>query len=143
MPLCVSCLFLRKIIVSHSPLRKEANCLNCCATVQGRYCHICGQENVEPKETFWHMFIHFFYDITHFDSKFFETVKDLVFKPGFLSKEYVKGKRASYLHPVRMYVFTSAMFFLVFFSLFKNETSVKTNMTKVISDSDKIEIAKK
>ena len=118
MPLCVSCLFLRKIIVSHSPLRKETDCLNCGATVQGRYCHVCGQENTEPKETFWHMFTHFFYDITHFDGSFFTTVKDLLFKPGFLSREYMIGRRKKYLHPVRMYVFTSAVFFLIFFSMF-------------------------
>jgi Protein of unknown function (DUF3667) len=104
--------------VSHTPLRKETNCLNCGATVQGRYCHVCGQENVEPKETFWHMFTHFFYDITHFDGSFFVTLKDLLFKPGFLSREYMLGRRKKYLHPVRMYVFTSAVFFLVFFSLF-------------------------
>ena len=104
--------------MSHTPLRKETNCLNCNATVQGRYCQACGQENTEPKETFWHMFTHFFYDITHFDGSFFVTLKDLLFKPGFLSKEYMLGRRKKYLHPVRMYVFTSAVFFLVFFSLF-------------------------
>ena len=106
--------------MSHIPQRKEKDCLNCGATVQGKYCHVCGQENVEPKETFWHMVTHFFYDITHFDSSFFTTVKDLLFKPGFLSKEYMKGRRASYLHPVRMYVFTSAIFFLLFFSFFSS-----------------------
>ncbi len=104
--------------MSHSPLRKETDCLNCGATVQGRYCHVCGQENTEPKETFWHMVTHFFYDITHFDGSFFTTLKDLLFKPGFLSREYMLGRRKKYLHPVRMYVFTSAVFFLVFFSLF-------------------------
>ncbi len=104
------------------------NCLNCGATVQGRYCHLCGQENVEPKETFWHMVIHFFYDMTHFDSSFFHTVHHLILKPGFLSKEYTKGRRASYLHPIRMYVFSSAIFFLLFFSLFKPGESIKTNM---------------
>ena len=104
--------------MSHTPLRKESDCLNCGATVQGRYCHACGQENTEPKETIWHMFTHFFYDITHFDGSFFVTLKDLLFKPGFLSKEYMLGRRKKYLHPVRMYVFTSAVFFLVFFSLF-------------------------
>jgi hypothetical protein len=46
------------------------------------------------------------------------TLKDLLFKPGFLTKEYMKGRRKNYLHPVRMYVFTSAVFFLVFYSLF-------------------------
>ena len=34
----------------------------------------------------------------------------------------MKGRRASYLHPVRMYVFTSAIFFLLFFSLFKTNS---------------------
>ncbi|MBO9660256.1 MAG: DUF3667 domain-containing protein [Chitinophagaceae bacterium] len=82
----------------------------------GRYCQICGQENIEPKENFWTMFTHFFNDITHFDGKFFTTLKDLLFKPGFLSAEYMKGKRMSYLNPVRMYVFTSAIFFLAFFT---------------------------
>ncbi|NOT50549.1 MAG: DUF3667 domain-containing protein [Chitinophagaceae bacterium] len=104
--------------MSHIPQRKEKDCLNCGSIVQGKYCHVCGQENVVPKETFWHMVTHFFYDITHFDSSFFTTIKDLLFKPGFLSKEYMKGRRVSYLHPIRMYVFTSAIFFLLFFSFF-------------------------
>lgn len=102
--------------------------MNCGATVQGRYCHVCGQENTEPKETFWHMVTHFFYDITHFDGSFFVTLKDLLFKPGFLSREYMLGRRRKYLHPVRMYVFTSAVFFLVFFSMFHvSEKSISAN----------------
>lgn len=104
--------------MSHSPERKEKNCLNCGTTVQGKYCHVCGQENVEPKETFWGMIMHFFNDITHFDGKFFSSMKWLFLRPGFLSTEYMKGRRASYLHPIRMYVFTSALFFIIFFSLF-------------------------
>jgi hypothetical protein len=113
--------------VSHIPQRKEKDCLNCGAIVQGRYCHVCGQENVVPKETFWHMVTHFFYDVTHFDSNFFHTVHHLILKPGFLSKEYLRGRRASYLHPIRMYVFTSAIFFLLFFSVFGPKT-FKTNL---------------
>jgi hypothetical protein len=111
--------------VSHTPERKDRNCLNCGATVMGRYCHVCGQENVEPKESFWHLLTHFFNDITHFDGKFFITLKDLLFKPGFLSREYMIGRRASYLNPVRMYVFTSAIFFLLFFSFFRSKQSIK------------------
>ncbi|MGE5108552.1 MAG: DUF3667 domain-containing protein, partial [Sphingobacteriales bacterium] len=107
--------------MSHFKERKEKICLNCGTEVQGRYCHNCGQENVEPKETVWHLVTHFFNDITHFDGKFFSTLKYLLFKPGFLSQEYMKGRRASYLNPVRMYVFTSAIFFLIFFSIFKPE----------------------
>jgi hypothetical protein len=107
--------------LSHSPERKEKDCLNCGTITHGRFCHVCGQENLEPKESFWHLITHFFNDITHFDGKFFTSLKDLLFKPGFLSKEYMKGRRASYLNPVRMYVFTSAIFFLLFFSFLVSE----------------------
>jgi hypothetical protein len=105
--------------LSHLPQRKEKNCLNCGTEVIGKYCHQCGQENIEPKESFWHLITHFFYDFTHFDGKFFSTLKYLVIKPGLLSTEYIKGRRTSYLHPIRMYVFTSAFFFIIFFWMFK------------------------
>lgn len=113
--------------MSHTPERKEKDCLNCGTIVQGKYCHKCGQANVLPKETFWAMLTHFVYDITHFDGKFFDTVRILLKKPGFLSLGYMKGKRASYLNPIRMYVFTSAFFFLVFFSI--NKTTRYTGDT--------------
>ena len=118
---------LKKILVSHAPERTEKNCLNCGTTVVGRFCHVCGQENVVPKESFWHLVVHFFYDITHFDSKFFDSLKFLIFRPGFLPREYMSGRRASYLNPVRMYVFTSAFFFIVFFTLFKSDDAVRFN----------------
>jgi Protein of unknown function (DUF3667) len=115
--------------VSHSPERKEKNCLNCGTSLYGRFCHICGQENLEPRESFWHLVSHFFNDITHFDGKFFTTLKDLLFKPGFLSREYIAGRRASYLNPIRMYVFTSAIFFLLFFSFFYSEADTEVTST--------------
>ena len=91
--------------------------MNCNAIVAGKYCQVCGQENIEAKESFWHLVTHFFNDITHFDGKFFTTTKLLLLKPGYLAKAYLQGKRASYLHPIKMYVFTSAIFFLLFFTI--------------------------
>jgi hypothetical protein len=110
--------------------RKEKNCLNCHIHLKGRFCHRCGQENIEPKESVWDLISHFFKDITHFDGKFFSSLKYLVTKPGFLSKEYMIGRRASYINPIRMYIFTSAIFFLVFFSFFKidSQSVVKSDM---------------
>ncbi len=101
--------------------RNEKICLNCGSQLRGRFCHQCGQENLEPKESIGHLFSHFFNDITHFDGKFFTTLKDLLIKPGFLSQEYISGRRANYLNPVRMYLLTSAIFFLLFFSFLHNE----------------------
>src|SRR5436189_4808282 len=107
------------MLMSRIKERKEKTCLNCNAEVQGRYCQNCGQENTEPRETVWQLILHFFQDITHFDGKFFSTVKYLFLRPGFLSKEYMAGRRAAYVNPIRMYIFTSAFFFLIFFSFFK------------------------
>jgi hypothetical protein len=103
--------------LSHLHEREEKVCLNCGANLTGRYCQDCGQENVEPKESTWHLIVHFFNDVTHFDGKFFTTMKPLLFKPGFLTDEYVKGRRAGYLNPIRMYLFISAIFFLLLMSV--------------------------
>ena len=102
--------------MSHQPERKEKDCLNCGTIVEGRYCQDCGQENVVTKQSAGALVKHFIFDIFHFDGKFFDTIKHLLFRPGFVPKQYASGKRASYLDPIRMYLFTSALFFLVFFT---------------------------
>ncbi|MGZ5286706.1 MAG: DUF3667 domain-containing protein [Flavisolibacter sp.] len=111
--------------MSHQPERKEKNCLNCGATVAGYYCQDCGQPNIILKQNFWSLVKHFIYDILHFDGKFFHTLRDIFFRPGFVARQYVEGKRARYLDPIRMYLFTSAVFFLVFFSLSSSDVVLK------------------
>jgi Protein of unknown function (DUF3667) len=123
-------------LVSHSKIRTEKICLNCGTETPGRYCPNCGQENIEPKQSVWHLIHHFFSDITHFDGKFFITVKDLFAKPGFLSREYMSGRRASYLDPIRMYIFTSAIFFLIFFSLFNVKNIDFRDHDKIVKNAD-------
>lgn len=110
--------------------RKEKICLNCKAELSGRYCHICGQENLEPKESVWDLISHFFKDITHFDGKFFSSLKYLIIRPGYLSTEYMIGRRASYINPIRMYIFTSAFFFLIFFAFINVDKKTIINGVK-------------
>ena len=122
--------------MSHLHQRKDKTCLNCGAQVAGRYCQDCGQENLEPKESFGHLLRHFVEDLTHFDGKLFATLKPLLFSPGFLTKEYVAGRRASYINPIRMYLFISAMFFLLLVTFFVNEnhrTEKQKKTTKEVS----------
>jgi hypothetical protein len=104
--------------MSHTSLRQEQTCLNCGQNVHDRFCSYCGQENREPHESFWSLLIHFVEDIFHYDGKLFTTIKQLFLKPGFLSSEYLHGKRTVYLHPIRFYLFTSAFFFISLFYVF-------------------------
>lgn len=109
--------------------------------VQGRYCHICGQENIVPKQSFWGLTKHFVYDIFHFDGKFFETLRLLFFRPGTISREYVKGKRMKYLDPIRMYLFTSAIFFLFFFSV-KSTSTIRTfSENETLTKAERLDLA--
>lgn len=105
--------------------------------MQGRYCHQCGQENIEPRESVGSLVKHFVLDLLHYDGKFFTSLKYLLFRPGFLTKEYIKGKRARYFNPIRMYLFASAVFFLLVFNLPSAPVNVDTNEI----DLDSIPIA--
>lgn len=101
--------------------RKESNCLNCGHTVEEHFCTRCGQENIEIKEDALHMISHAVADYFHFESKFFGTIKPLLLQPGYLSKLYVAGKRVSFIHPIRLYIFVSIVFFLITLSSKKSE----------------------
>jgi hypothetical protein len=56
-------------------------------------------------------------DIFHYDSQFLTTLKYLLFRPGFLSREYMAGKRVRYVNPIKLYVFVSFVFFFGMFAL--------------------------
>jgi hypothetical protein len=97
-------------------LRKEKDCLNCGHIVEENFCPHCGQENIVVKEDALHMVSHAIADYFHFEHKFFGTLKPLLFKPGQLTKAYVEGKRMSFIHPIRLYIFVSIVFFLIVLS---------------------------
>src|ERR1700740_370852 len=122
--------------------RKENDCLNCGAILEGRFCHNCGQENLEMKESFRPMMRHAISDYFHFDDQCFSTLKPLLFKPGKLTVEYNSGHRASYLHPVKMYIFISVIYFLLLFQsngepVKVQDTSDKAAVKKELTETNK------
>jgi hypothetical protein len=111
--------------MSTRKLRHEKDCLNCGHYVDERFCTHCGQENIEVKEPAVGMIIHAVADYFHFEHTFFSTLKPLLFKPGFLSNEYISGKRESYIYPVRLYIFISVLFFLIILTAKNQSTEPK------------------
>jgi hypothetical protein len=112
--------------------RTENNCLNCGNTFTGHFCNNCGQENLELKEDFGHLMVHAIGDYFHFDEKFFHTLRPLLFNPGKLTIDYMAGKRTQYLHPIRMYIFISLVYFILLFS--NNEQQNKIEQKHVTSE---------
>ncbi len=122
----------------HDSLRKDKTCLNCNYVVDKRFCPNCGQENTESRKTFFHLFVHFFEDLTHYENAFWKTIKNLIFRPASLSKEYLSGKRMSYLAPVRLYIFVSFVTFFLISMLPSDENNgVKKEKGLVTFEADK------
>ncbi|MFN7776423.1 DUF3667 domain-containing protein [Flavobacterium sp.] len=123
-----------------NPLRKDKTCLNCNYVVEQRFCPNCGQENTDTRKTFYHLFVHFFEDLTHYENAFWKTIRNLILKPAALTKEYLSGKRLSYLAPVRLYIFISFVTFFMFNILANKEEQLIKNETKtgILKDTVKL-----
>ena len=130
--------------MSKNVIREDKTCLNCSHQVAERFCPNCGQENIESRKTFHQLFIHFFEDLTHYENAFWRTIKNLLLKPSSLTKEYLSGKRLSYLAPVRLYIFISFITFFLMAVLPDTEYNlikVKTTKTTNTSSKDTVKVA--
>ncbi len=92
--------------------RAPAHCENCGAPLSGRFCATCGQRVEPPVHSLWHFAQVATEDLTHADSRLWRTLAALLFKPGHLTREFLHGRRARYLPPVRLYLVLSVAFFL-------------------------------
>lgn len=99
----------------------EKQCLNCGTPLTGKYCGNCGQRDLPARQDLGDLLINFISSFYSFESKFFKTFKYLLFYPGKIVAEYNSGKRESFYHPARMYVFLSFIFFLLFSTVFSTD----------------------
>lgn len=95
----------------HSP--DLTACLNCDAELTGPYCAQCGQHAVELRPSTHDLLHDAFHEISHVDSKIIRTTGLLLFRPGALTREFLEGKRARSVSPIRLYLLCSLLFFSV------------------------------
>ena len=96
--------------------RKKSYCQNCQYPLTENYnfCPQCGQENNDKNVSFGTLIGEFFSNYFAYDSRLVKTIKPFLFKPGFLTKEFIKGRRTTYMHPLRLYLIISFFYFLLF-----------------------------
>src|SRR5471032_886659 len=91
----------------------DSLCANCTTPMQGKYCHACGERKVHEHDlTLRHFFLHAVHEFTHLDSKVFATVRYLFTRPGFLTQEFVAGRRSRYMKPLALFLIASAVFLI-------------------------------
>ena len=87
------------------------HCENCGAQLQGHWCGRCGQAAVDYRRSFRHVVADVLDSFLNWDSKFFTTIALLIVKPWRLTNEFLAGKRVRYVHPLRLYLLASILFF--------------------------------
>lgn len=89
------------------------NCLNCGEVLTGQHCAHCGQRARVRVLSLWGMTRDLLDDVLDWDARIWRTLRPLAFKPGKLTQDYLRGRRASYTPPFRMYFLLSVAFFVV------------------------------
>lgn len=77
------------------------------------FCPYCGQkakDELTLKVLFYNTISNYF----SFDARFLKSFFPLMFKPGYLAKKFLEGKRLLFLHPAQMYLFISVIFFFLY-----------------------------
>lgn len=96
-------------------------CANCGTVLVGRWCHGCGQSARNPMAHLGHAIEDVFESFWHLDGRIFRTVRDLPV-PGRLPANYLAGRRARYVAPMRLFVI------LTLFAFFVGSLTVRVGM---------------
>ncbi|MEP4534340.1 MAG: DUF3667 domain-containing protein [Cyclobacteriaceae bacterium] len=96
--------------------QKTETCLNCGTKLEEEFefCPNCGQKNADSHYSFKKLISEFFENYFSLDSRFGRSVKPFFIKPGFLTTEFMDGRRVNYANPVRLYLIISLIHFFLF-----------------------------
>lgn len=108
----------KSLTLAAKKLAGSAHCLNCGTELKGPFCYFCGQPDRNFMRFFPALLRDMMEDLLDLDSRFMRTIKPLLFKPGRLTRDYMHGRRFRYAPPMRLYIFSSIVFFVLaaFFS---------------------------
>ena len=94
--------------------RRNKPCLNCDATLfeDATHCHSCGQAIKDARMTVRALMSNFLSNLFNLDGKIWRTLRHM-WKPAYLTKEYVSGKRMRYFNPARFFAITLILHFIL------------------------------
>ncbi|TXE17272.1 DUF3667 domain-containing protein [Psychroserpens burtonensis] len=101
---------------------QSTQCQNCQSNLKEEFgfCPNCGQK-VNEELTIGVLFYNTISNYFSFDARFFKSFIPLMFRPGYLARKFLEGKRLLYLHPAQMYLFITVVFFFIFSFTVRNQ----------------------
>jgi len=90
-------------------------CLNCGRPLDltDKFCPNCSQRNTTKQLSINDFLQEFLSSVFTYDSRLRFTIKDLLFKPGTITRNYVNGQRLKYANPFRFFLSVSIIYFII------------------------------
>ncbi len=105
-----------------------ALCVSCNSIVTGPYCSACGEAVLDEEAlTLRGFLLGSVRILLDFEHGLWPSVKLLVTKPGFLTREYLAGRRVGYVKPLRLFLMINVLYFLVQPQLLSNTYNTRLN----------------
>jgi hypothetical protein len=98
---------------SKLPEQPLTHCENCGAPLTGEFCAQCGQHAIDYRRSIFRVVLDAADSFLNWDTKFLKTMGLLLIRPWELTNDFNAGRRARYVHPLRLYLIASVIFFLV------------------------------
>ena len=98
---------------SKLPVKPLTHCENCGAPLTGEFCAQCGQHAIDYRRSIFRVLLDAADSFLNWDTKFLHTVNQLLIHPWQLTNDFNAGRRARYVHPLRLYLIASIVFFLL------------------------------
>jgi hypothetical protein len=88
-------------------------CFNCATPLRGPWCYACGQLGEDFHRSAFHLIGEVFESFTHADGRLWRTLPHLVMRPAVLTRDYLAGKRAPQVPPLRLFLVVLLIVFVV------------------------------
>jgi hypothetical protein len=88
-------------------------CTNCFAIAHALYCPLCGQKQAPPDLSVRGLLRELVQELLNADGRLRRTTRSLLLRPGEFVVDYLEGRRARHLPPVRTWLITTVLLFLV------------------------------
>ncbi len=120
-------------------------CLNCNYEVktENKYCPSCGQENADKRISLKLLLQDAIATAFNFESRVFRTIPLFLFFPGKLTNEFLAGKRMRYMHPFKIYLLSSLLFFFAVIKIFTPVIEESIRKLDKVSEDTTIEFSLK
>lgn len=122
---------------------KTCTCLNCGTTYVGNYCYRCGQSRNVVRYRFKSVIKNIVVSFFKINNEFGRTVTELLYRPGYMIRDFISGKRVKYCPPFQSLFILAALYIMAVqivdpAALRNNENAEQTDKEEIIAAKKEI-----